>query len=64
MTSTFLLALFVGVASTMAGRDPVLDGFGMVVTVLLTPIISVLALGLLYGRKEKSMYEQQKNVES
>lgn len=59
MTSTFLLAPFVGIASSIAGRDPVLDGFGMVITVLLAPIISVLTLGLLYGRKEKAMYEQQ-----
>lgn len=58
MTSTFLLALFVGVASAMAGRDPILDGFGMVVAVLLAPIISVLTLGLIYGRKEKAMHEK------
>ena len=62
MTSTFLLALFVGVASAMAGRDPVLDGYGMVITVLLAPIISVLTLGLIYGRKEKAMHEEQKHT--
>lgn len=53
MTATFLLALFVGVASVTEGRDPLLDGFGMVALVALAPILSVLTLGILYSRKEK-----------
>jgi hypothetical protein len=53
MTATFLLALFVGVASVTEGRDPLLDGFGMVALVALAPILSVLTLGILFGRKEK-----------
>lgn len=53
MTSTFLLALFVGLASVTEGRDPLIDGFGMVALVALAPILSVLTLGILYGRKEK-----------
>lgn len=53
MTATFLLALFVGVASVSEGRDPLLDGFGMVALVALAPILSVLTLGVLFSRKEK-----------
>lgn len=53
MTATFLLALFVGIASVTEGRDPLLDGFGMVALVALAPILSVLTLGILYSRKEK-----------
>ena len=53
MTATFMLALFVGIASVTEGRDPLLDGFGMVALVALAPILSVLSLGILYSRKEK-----------
>ncbi|WAA13537.1 DUF1538 domain-containing protein [Fervidibacillus halotolerans] len=56
MTATFILALFVGLASVTDGRDPLLDGFGMVALVALAPILSVLTLGTLYGRKEKELY--------
>ncbi|MBP2242186.1 hypothetical protein J2Z40_002759 [Cytobacillus eiseniae] len=60
MTATFLVALFVGISSTIEGRDPLMDGFGMVALVALSPILSVLILGLLYGRKEK---ENERNFE-
>ena len=53
MTVTFILAMAVGVASAIEGRNPLLDGFGMIALVALTPIISVLVLGILYSRKEK-----------
>ncbi|MGM8216455.1 DUF1538 domain-containing protein [Bacillaceae bacterium W0354] len=55
MTATFLLALFVGIASMIEGRDPLLDGFGMVALVALAPILSVLTLGILYRRKEREL---------
>ncbi|KHF38387.1 DUF1538 domain-containing protein [Halalkalibacter okhensis] len=53
MTVTFIVAMAVGIASVIEGRDPLLDGFGMIALVALSPILSVLTLGLLYGRKEK-----------
>lgn len=56
MTATFILAMFVGLASVTEGRDPLLDGFGMVALVALAPILSVLTLGILFGRKEKGQY--------
>ncbi|WP_100406897.1 DUF1538 domain-containing protein [Bacillus solitudinis] len=52
MTVTFIVAMAVGIAEEI-GRDPLLDGFGMIALVALAPILSVLILGLLYGRKEK-----------
>ncbi|MDD2586264.1 MAG: DUF1538 domain-containing protein [Syntrophomonadaceae bacterium] len=53
MTVTFILAMALGVASTIEGRNPMIDGFGLVALVALAPILTVLILGLLYGRKEK-----------
>ncbi|TRM10932.1 DUF1538 domain-containing protein [Lentibacillus cibarius] len=56
MTATFVLAMFTGIAGQIEGRDPLLDGFGMVAMVALAPILSVLTLGILFSRKEKSQY--------
>src|SRR5699024_7025989 len=56
MTATFILAMFTGIAGQIEGRDPLLDGFGMVAMVALAPILSVLTLGILFSRKEKSQY--------
>ncbi|GGK11385.1 hypothetical protein GCM10010965_00330 [Caldalkalibacillus thermarum] len=53
MTVTFILAISVGVASVTEGRDPLMDGFGMIALVALAPILTVLVLGLLYRRKER-----------
>ncbi len=50
MTVTFILAIAVGAASALEGRDPLLDGFGMISLVALAPILSVLLLGLLFRR--------------
>ncbi len=57
MTVTFIMAFSVGVASQIEGRDPLLEGFGMIALVALIPILSVLALGLIYSRKERQ-YER------
>ncbi len=51
MTVTFILAIAVGAASVMEGRDPLLDGFGMIAMVALAPILSVLVLGLVFDRR-------------
>ncbi len=51
MTVTFILSMTVGVAKVMDGRNPLLDGFGMVSLVAMTPILAVLILGALYNRK-------------
>ncbi|ERN51755.1 DUF1538 domain-containing protein [Alkalihalophilus marmarensis] len=61
MTVTFIVAMSVGIATVLEGRDPLLDGFGMITLVALSPILSVLTLGLLYGRKEK---ENEQKIKS
>lgn len=53
MTVTFVMAVAIGVAGAIEGRDPLLVGFGMISLVALAPILSVLLLGMLYSRKEK-----------
>lgn len=53
MVVTFILTMSLGVASSIAGRNPLIEGFGMVALVALAPILAVLLLGLLYSRKEK-----------
>jgi hypothetical protein len=53
MTVTFILTMALGVASAIEGRDPLLEGFGMIALVALAPILSVLTLGLLYNQKGK-----------
>ncbi|CDQ17832.1 Protein of unknown function [Halobacillus karajensis] len=58
MTATFILALFVGISSVIEGRDPLVDGFGMVALVALAPILSVLTLGIIYRRKEQEQYDK------
>ncbi len=55
MTVTFILAITLGAASALEGRDPLLEGFGMIAMVALSSILSVLTLGVLYGRKEKEI---------
>lgn len=53
MTVTFILTMALGVAAAVEGRDPLLEGFGMIALVALFPILTVLLLGLLYSRKER-----------
>jgi hypothetical protein len=50
MAVTFLLSLAVGVAAGIEGRNPVIDGFGLIALIALAPILSVLVLGILYRR--------------
>lgn len=58
MTVTFIMAIAVGVANVTEGRDPLMDGFGMISLVALTPILSVLVLGLLYSKKEEASHDK------
>jgi len=52
MTVTFIMALAVGAADIMEGRDAVIDGFGLIALVALAPIIMVMLLGFLYPSEE------------
>jgi hypothetical protein len=41
-------ALGVGLASSIEGRNPMVDGFGLIAFASLTPMIFVMAYGMLY----------------
>lgn len=47
MTVTFVLAVALGIATAMEGRDPIMDGFGLIALVAMAPILSVMVLGMI-----------------
>ncbi len=47
MTVIFVLAVALGIAAAIEGRDPILDGFGLIALIALAPILSVMALGMI-----------------
>ncbi|KYC44421.1 MAG: hypothetical protein APG12_00852 [Candidatus Methanofastidiosum methylothiophilum] len=51
MAVTFLMAMALGAASTMEGRNPLIDGFGLISLIALAPIIPVMAFGLIIRYK-------------
>ncbi len=51
LANTFLLALALGAASALDGEAALERGLGLVALIALAPVISVMALGLLVGRK-------------
>lgn len=53
MTATFSLAFVQGAAHGVQGANIILDGFGMIAMVALTPIITLQLLGLIYKIKSK-----------
>lgn len=53
MTVTFVLAVALGIAEAIEGRDPILDGFGLIALVAMAPILSVMALGMIVTFMQK-----------
>ncbi len=53
MTVTFIMAMAVGAADQIEGRDAIIDGFGLIAMVALAPIIMVMILGFLYPPDDK-----------
>lgn len=51
MTATFILAFAHGAAEAIEGADVLIDGFGIIAMVALTPIIALQALGVFYKIK-------------
>ncbi|MBU9711994.1 DUF1538 domain-containing protein [Evansella tamaricis] len=49
MTVPFILALGVGVASVLRGKNSPTDSFGLVALASIGPILAVLILGVIYG---------------
>ena len=48
ITVPLLTALGIGLASSIKGRNPMLDGFGLIALASLTPMIFVMAYGMTY----------------
>ena len=53
MTATFILAFAQGAADRIEGADVLLDGFGIISMVALTPLIALQILGLIYKIKSR-----------
>ncbi len=53
MTATFILAFAQGAANAVEGADVLLDGFGIIAMVALTPLLTLQLLGLLYKIKSR-----------
>ena len=47
ITVPLVTALGVGLASSIRGRNPMIDGFGLIALASLTPMIFVMLLGIL-----------------
>ncbi len=52
MTVTFIMAMAVGAADQIEGRNAISDGFGLVALVALAPIIIVMILGLFFPKED------------
>lgn len=53
MTATFILAYAQGAAEATAGANVLVDGFGMIAMVAMTPIIALQVLGLIFKIKSR-----------
>lgn len=51
MAVTFVLAIAVGIASAIEGRDPIADGFGLIALIALAPILTIMVFGLVLRTK-------------
>lgn len=51
MTATFVLAFAQGAAGAVHGANILIDGFGVISLVALTPIVTLQILGMIYRRK-------------
>lgn len=53
MTATFILAFTQGAAEATSGASILIDGFGMIATVAMMPIITLQILGFIFRMKQK-----------
>lgn len=61
MTVTFIMALAVGAADAIEGRDAVIDGFGLIALVALAPIIMVMLLGFFFPKEDDHNNDEEQN---
>ena len=65
VTVPLVAALGLGLASTIPGRSPLLDGFGLIAFASLFPIISVMGYAQIgEWRARRAMAKQQHNDEA
>lgn len=62
MTATFILAFVQGAASAFEGADVLIDGFGMIATAALTPIVTLEILGLIFTIKSRKKGVEKKDA--
>lgn len=62
MTATFILAFVQGAASAFEGADVLIDGFGMIATAALTPIVTLEILGLIFAIKSRKKGVEKKDA--
>lgn len=48
MSVSFIMSLSIGVTAGTEGRDPAVEGLGVLALIAMTPIVTVLSLGLAY----------------
>ena len=53
MTATFILAYTQGAAQAIEGADVIVDGFGVIAMVAMTPLIMLQILGLIFKLKSR-----------
>lgn len=62
MTATFVLAFAQGAANAIPSANVLIDGFGVIAMVAMTPLLAIQILGLIFKRKaEKEGYYQYGN---
>lgn len=64
MTATFVLAFAQGIATRLHGAAGLVDAFGVIALVALTPLITLQLFGLLYERKRKALLEAAEKEET
>jgi hypothetical protein len=57
MTATFILAFAQGAAEAVEGANVLVEGFGVIAMVALTPVIALQVLGLMYKKKSQKEAE-------
>ena len=58
MTSTFLLPFAIGACEGIGG-NVMIDAFGVVAMVAMTPLITVQIMGLIYSKKHKNVLSKE-----
>lgn len=62
VTVPLVAALGIGLASNIPGRDPLIDGFGLIAFASLFPMITVMAYGIIMDRFGHVLKGKEKNV--